>query len=174
MSKPPATWRSAWTRFLLCEMRRCKHATVFRFCRASLTALRAPMFESQRDSIIEPKVGRASGLPWVNVQIIHNPEAGCIYFSERGCVQAHQPQHSGKPDASKSPRAAAGLADTAALRRKARTQLLQSCYSCFTVTHHAERLLRRAHVDRLPVAVQHQHNRLVQNVTHTFVKSLNR
>jgi len=31
-------------------------------------------------------------LPWVNVQIIHNPEAGCIYFSERGCVQAHQPQ----------------------------------------------------------------------------------
>ena|SRR5256885_3219303 len=24
MSKPRATWRSAWTRFLLCEMRRCR------------------------------------------------------------------------------------------------------------------------------------------------------
>src|SRR5213595_2041749 len=60
------------------------------------------MFESQRDSIIQPKVGRASGLPWVNVRIIDNPEAGCIYFSERGCVQAHQPQHSGGPNASQT------------------------------------------------------------------------
>jgi len=32
--------------------------------------------------------------------------------------------------------------------------------------HLAERVLRRANVDRLPVAVEHQHNRLVQYVAH--------
>jgi len=33
--------------------------------------------------------------------------------------------------------------------------------------HLAERLLRRAHVDGLPVAVEHQHGRFVQDVAHT-------
>jgi len=41
---------------------------------------------------VSPRLAAQAVLPWVNVQIIHNPEAGCIYFSERGCVQAHQPQ----------------------------------------------------------------------------------
>jgi hypothetical protein len=33
-------------------------------------------------------------------------------------------------------------------------------------SHHAKGLLRRSNIDRLPVAVQHQHNRLVQYVVH--------
>ena len=37
-------------------------------------------------------------------------------------------------------------------------------------SHLAERLLRRANVDRLPVAVQHQHNRLVQDVSHKMFR----
>jgi hypothetical protein len=32
--------------------------------------------------------------------------------------------------------------------------------------HLAERVLRRADVDRLPVAVQHQHNVLIQHIIH--------
>ena len=95
MSKPPATWRSGWTRFLLCETQRCLVA------RAEERGVRQ-WLNPKGIPIIQPKVGRASGLPWVNVQIIHNPEAGCIYFSERGCVQAHQPQHSCGPNTSQT------------------------------------------------------------------------
>src|SRR5256885_3219300 len=53
---------------------------------ASRRARRAAMFESQRDSIIQPKIGRASGLPRVNVQIIHNREAGFGGVRKGGCV----------------------------------------------------------------------------------------
>src|SRR6185503_8763394 len=39
--------------------------------------------------------------------------------------------------------------------------------------HLAESLLWRAHIDRLPVLVQDQHDGLVQNVGHMLAKSLN-
>ena len=146
MSKPPATWRSGWTRFLLCEMRRCKHATVFRFCRASLTALRAPMFESRRDSSVQPEVGcvaaylgstfKSSTTP-TRVASIFRSAAVCKRTSRSTLVDRMPP----KPTT-----AAAGLADTAALRRKARTQLFQSCYSC----SHFNRVKKRRPVSSRP------------------------
>ena len=91
MSKPPATWRSAWTRFLLCEMRRCKHAIVFRLCRASLTALRAPMFESRRDSSVQPEVGCVAAYLGSTFKSSTTPTRVASIFGARPCAK-HQPQ----------------------------------------------------------------------------------
>src|SRR3989442_3587754 len=72
-------------------MRRCKHATVFRFCRASLTALRAPMFESQTDSSVQPKVGCVADYLGSTFKSSTTPTRVASVFGARLCAE-HQPQ----------------------------------------------------------------------------------
>src|SRR5439155_9780893 len=82
-------------------MRRCKHATVFRLCRASRRALRAPMFESQRDSSVEPKVGCVADYLGSTFKSSTTPKRVAYVFGARLCAE-HQPQHSGGPNASQT------------------------------------------------------------------------
>ena len=139
MSKPPATWRSAWTRFLLCEMRRCIVARAEeRGVRQCLNPKGIPSL-SPRLAAQAAYLGstfKSSTTP-KRVASIFRSAAVCKRTSRSTLVDRMPP----KPTT-----AAAGLADTAALRRKARTQLFQSCYSC----SHFNRVKKRRPVSSRP------------------------
>ncbi len=44
----------------------------------SRRALNAPQFESQRDSVLQPWVGRAAGYPGIHAKKCFNPQRGCV------------------------------------------------------------------------------------------------
>src|SRR5439155_22460208 len=114
-------------------MRRCKHATVFRLCRASLTALRAPMFESQRDSSVQPKVGCVADYLGSTFKSSTTPTRVASVFGARLCAE-HQPQQLWRIECI-HPLPTLRLSRNCGTQpRSIRPQLHQSCDVCFTVS----------------------------------------